>query len=145
MSADPLDFQFVDTNIFVYAHDRSAGYKHSVAKALIQDLWESQRGCLSIQVLQEFYVNVTQKIPKPLDRAEAQQLISDLAFWKVHTPEVKDILDAIEIQQNYPLSFWDAMIIQSAVRSGSNRIWSEDLNSDQVYAGVMVINPFKGD
>jgi predicted nucleic acid-binding protein len=67
MSADRLSVQFVDTNILVYAYDNSAGKKYSQAKQLIQSLWENRNGCLSIQVLQEFYVNITRKIANPLD------------------------------------------------------------------------------
>ena len=52
----------VDTNVLIYAHDRSAGSKHDQARLLLRGLWENRTGCLSIQVLQEFYVNVTRKV-----------------------------------------------------------------------------------
>ena len=58
--------QFVDTNILVYAHDVTAGDKHSRARALIEELWGTRQGCLSVQVLQELFVTTTRKIPKPL-------------------------------------------------------------------------------
>jgi hypothetical protein len=58
--------QFLDTNIAIYAHDRSAGRKHSIAKSLLRELWETHSGCLSIQILQEFYVNITQKVRRPI-------------------------------------------------------------------------------
>ena len=60
--------RFVDTNILLYAHDDSAGGKRDQARALVEQLWESRDGCLSVQVLQEFFVNVTRKIAKPLTR-----------------------------------------------------------------------------
>ncbi len=63
MNAEALDYHFIDTNILVYAHDCSAGEKCDISKEIIAKLWESHLGCLSIQVLQEFYVNVTRKIP----------------------------------------------------------------------------------
>jgi predicted nucleic acid-binding protein len=135
--------QFVDTNILVYAHDRSAGDKHVRAGDLLRDLWHSGAGCLSIQVLQEFYVNVTQKVPKPLAPAVASRLVADLGVWRVHRPGVEDILDAIRLQQRYQLSFWDAMIVASAVQLRCQSIWSEDLNPGQEYGGVHVVNPFK--
>jgi predicted nucleic acid-binding protein len=134
--------QFVDTNILVYAHDRSAGDKHVRARDLLRGLWQSGEGCLSIQVLQEFYVNVTQKVPNPLTPAVASRLVADLGVWRVHRPGVEDILDAIRLQQRYQLSFWDAMIVASAIRLHCQSIWSEDLNPGQDYGGVRVLNPF---
>lgn len=71
--------EFVDTNILICAHDLSAGQKHIKANSLIRRLWEDRNGCLSIQVLQEFYVNVTQKVTKPLASEVAYQIITDLA------------------------------------------------------------------
>ncbi len=67
--------QFVDTNILVYAHDVTAGDKHSRARALVEELWDTRQGCLSVQVLQEFFVTTTRKIPKPLEAPAAAQII----------------------------------------------------------------------
>jgi predicted nucleic acid-binding protein len=139
-AADTL--QFVDTNILIYAHDRSAGVKHERARQLLAALWENRTGALSIQVLQEFYVNVTQKVAKPLTPEVAAQIISDLAAWQVHQPVVDDVLDAIHFQTRHQLSFWDAMILASAVALGCEIVWSEDLNPGQRYDTVMVTNPF---
>ena len=136
--------QFVDTNVLIYAHDLSAGEKHSRARDLIRGLWQSGQGCLSIQVLQEFYVNVTQKVARPLAPEQAGQIIADLAAWQVHRPAVEDILDAIGLQERYRISFWDAMIVASAAQMGCQTIWSEDLNPGQVYGQVAVQNPFAG-
>jgi predicted nucleic acid-binding protein len=134
--------QFVDMNIVIYAYDIHAGAKHSVARALMNDLWRSQTGCLSIQVLQEFYVNITQKIATPVDIATATQIIRDLSDWTVHTPIPEDVVNAIRVQQRYQLSFWDALVVWSAARLGCAVLWSEDLNPGQTYEGVQVQNPF---
>lgn len=64
--------RFVDTNVLIYAHDRDAGVKHDKAKRILTDLWNQENGCLSVQVLQEFFVNVTKKIPQPLQPAVGQ-------------------------------------------------------------------------
>lgn len=136
------DNVFVDTNIVVYAHDKTAGAKHITARNIILDLWENKRGCLSIQVMQEFYVAVTQKVAKPMDYTTATRIIRDLSFWQVHEPKARDIINAIDLQQRYRISFWDAMIITSAVQLGCSMIWSEDLNHGQVYEGVKLLNPF---
>ncbi len=134
--------QFVDTNVLVYAHDRSAGAKHRRARALLADLWDSQAGCLSIQVLQEFYVNITRKVARPLDPADARQIVADLGHWHIHSPTVNAVLDAITLQQRHGLSFWDAMIVTSAIQLGCAIVWSEDLNAGQDYDGARVANPF---
>jgi predicted nucleic acid-binding protein len=140
--SEPSPLQFVDTDVLIYAHDRSAGEKHCRARDLIRDLWQSGQGCLSVQVLQEFYLNVTQKVARPLASEEAGQIIADLAAWQVHRPGAEDILDAIRLQERYRISFWDAMIVASAAQMGCQTIWSEDLNSGQTYDQVAVLNPF---
>ena len=140
--SEPRFLQFVDTNILIYAHDISAGQKHSRAKELMRDLWQSEEGCLSIQVLQEFYVNVTQKVAKPLPAEAAAQIIADLSVWEVHCPRTEDVLDAIRLQKRYQISFWDAMILASALQLGCHVLWSEDLNPAQVYDQVEVQSPF---
>jgi predicted nucleic acid-binding protein len=134
--------QFVDTNVLIYAHDSTAGSKQAHAKNLLQELWKGGNGCISMQILQGFYYNVTQKIAMPMSKPEAAENIRLLSQWKVHSPHPRDILNAIQIQQHYQLSFWDALVINSAARLGCQIIWSEDLNAGQVYEGVTVQNPF---
>jgi predicted nucleic acid-binding protein len=134
--------QFVDTNVLVYAHDVTAGDKHSRARSLLEELWVTRRGCVSVQVLQEFFVTTTRKIPKPLEAQAAAQIIDDLAHWHVHAPAAADVLAAIEIHQRLGTSFWDAMIIRSAKELGCQTLHSEDLNPSQAYEGVQVLNPF---
>ena len=136
------DLQFVDTNILVYAYDVSAGQKRALAKALVQKLWENKAGCLSVQVLQEFYVNLTRKAAMPLDAELVAQIVEDLNAWRVHIPDGTDVLGAIRIQQKYQLNFWDAMIIRSTSETGCALLWSEDFSDGKVYEGVKVNNPF---
>ena len=143
MSADLLVEYFLDTNILVYAYDRSAGKKHSLAAQLMEKCWEKENGCLSIQVMQEFFVTVTRKIASPLDHQTARQIVVDLAQWRLHAPKASDLLQAIDLQREYQLSFWDAQVVQSAASLGCKQILSEDLNHGQVYSDVQVINPFK--
>jgi len=142
MSDEPL-LEFVDTNVLVYAHDRSAGRKHEIAKELVKRLWESRQGCLSVQVLQEFYVTVTRKVAQPIQPEEAAVLIRDLSYWRIHTPTAQDVLSAIDLQTYYRISFWDAMVIHSALCLGCGVIWSEDLSDGQMYHQVTVKNPFR--
>ena len=140
MSADRV---FVDTNVLLYAFDRSAGVKRRRAADLLERLWRSGDGCVSVQVLQEFYVNSTRKIATPLDAETAKSIVTYLGRWRVHEPLVEDVLAAIELQQNARLSFWDAMILQSAGKLGCRVVYSEDLNPGQVVAGVEVVDPLE--
>jgi predicted nucleic acid-binding protein len=139
MSGDRV---FLDTNVLVYAHDASAGVKRDRASALIRNLWDSGDGCLSIQVLQEFFVAVTRMVPRPLAIDEAAGLVSQLSQWNVHSPGADDVLGAIELHGRTAVSFWDAMIIRSASKLGCGRLYSEDLGDRQHYDGVEVRNPF---
>ena len=133
---------FVDTNIVVYAHDISAGVKHDRARELIQTLWDTGIGCLSIQVLQEFFVTTTRKVAHPIETEDAARVIKDLATWNLHQPNANDVLGAIELQGHHQISFWDAMILWSASQMGCSKLYSEDLSSGQIYEGVSVVNPF---
>lgn len=141
MNGEPAR-QFVDTNVLVYAHDVSAGPKHDRAGNLVRELWNSGNGCISVQVVQEFYAAVTRKVPRPLAGEAAARIISDLGQWTVHVPTIQDVVAAIEIHQRHGISFWDALIIRSAGQLGCGVVWSEDLNPGQVYDGVCVRNPF---
>lgn len=133
---------FIDTNILVYAYDFSAGRKHRLAVQTLEDCWETGSGCLSTQVLQEFFVIATRKIAKPLDSSSARQIVADLGLWRCHAPEVGDLLQAIDLQQQYRLSFWDALVLQSAARLGCKHLVSEDLSHGSTYGDVQVVNPF---
>ena len=136
--------RFVDTNVLVYAYDESAGEKREKANRLVAGLWKSGEGCLSVQVLQEFYVNVTRKVKTPISRMQAAAIVEDLTAWEVHSPGGKDVLSAIELQGRESLSFWDAMIVTSARSLGCEVLYSEDMNPGQRYDGVTVVNPLEG-
>jgi predicted nucleic acid-binding protein len=135
--------RFVDTNVLVYAHDESAGGKRDQARALVEQLWESRDGCLSVQVLQEFFVTVTRKIAKPLNAETAKEIVADYSRWYLHVPAADDVLAAIGIHQRAGISFWDAMIVRSAAEIGCTLLYSEDLDPGQEYSGVRVENPFQ--
>jgi predicted nucleic acid-binding protein len=139
---DKLEFQFVDSNILVYAYDNTQGVKNEKAISLLEELWKSGIGCLSVQVLQEFYYNITCKSAKPLSPAEAARVIEDFSGWIIHRPGLRDILGAIELLQRYNISFWDAMILRSAQRCNCSKLWTEDLSNREKYEDVTVINPF---
>ena len=134
---------FVDTNILIYAEDRDAKGKHEVARTLIVDLWESREGVVSVQVLQEFYVNVTKKLKKPLTVAKAKAIIEEYLTWAVVDNTGRMLVDAIDLQRKAQLSFWDSLIVQAAIQSGCDRLYSEDIKAGQRFGPVTVVNPFK--
>lgn len=135
---------FVDTNILVYAHDRSTGIKHIRARDLLESLWDSGNGVLSTQVLQELCVNLRRKAGNPLSVDEIRLLIRDYAAWEVVTNTPDSVLEALEIENRYKISFWDALIIQAARQAGATILYSEDLAAGQHYGSIRVVNPLAG-
>jgi len=133
---------FVDTNIVVYAHDLDAGEKHKIANRLILELWESRSAVISTQVLQEFYVTLTKKIPHPLEGPTVRRIISSYLSWEVVINEPKIILQAGEIEESYRISFWDALIVSAAFSGNAEAILTEDLNHGQHIEGILIKNPF---
>ena len=133
---------FVDTNVLVYAYDRGAGSKHERASGLLEELWVDGNGLLSTQVLQEFYVNVRRKAKKPISHEQARTLIADYLSWNPFVNDGATMLEAINVEQRYKLSFWDALIVVAAQKSGASVLFSEDFNDGQKFGAVQVQNPF---
>jgi len=137
------DKTFVDTNVLIYAHDVDAGHKHQIALELLRTLWADRTGVLSTQVLQEFYVNATRKIRKPLSKPGVRSVVDTYAPWCVDGITTSDIAAAFQIEDQARIGFWDALIVAVAARSGASRVVSEDLNAGQSIAGVKIHNPFR--
>jgi predicted nucleic acid-binding protein len=134
---------FVDTNILIYAEDRDAKAKHETARQLILKLWDERDGVVSVQVLQEFYVNVTRKLKKPLTSAKALEIVEQYLTWTVVENTGGLLIAAIHLQTKARLSFWDAMVVQAAIAAGCDRLYSEDLNDGQRFGSLMIVNPLK--
>jgi predicted nucleic acid-binding protein len=132
---------FIDTNVFIYAHDKDANTKNEIAKAVLRELWSERTGVLSMQVLQEFYVNVTRKIPSPLSKDLARTVVSSYMPWCVETTPA-EISAAFRIEDESRIGFRDALIVSSALKGGATRILSEDLNAGQRISGILIENPF---
>ena len=133
---------FLDTNILVYAHDLDAGDKHDVAAKIISQLWESKNGVLSTQVLQEFYVTLTKKMPQPLSRLATRKILKEYFAWEVVINDLHIMFQASEIEENYNISFWDALIVSAAYSKNVATILTEDLNHGQYIEGIFIQNPF---
>lgn len=137
------DRYFVDTNVLMYAHDSAAGEKHQRAKVLVEKLWETRAGVVSTQVLQELAVNLRRKAKKPLDAKATREVVSDYLSWQVVVNGGYSILEALDLEAKYQLSFWDALILEAAQVSGAEVLYSEDLSDGQAYGAVRVVNPFR--
>lgn len=136
------DRVFVDTNILVYAHDRDADEKHEIARNIVVQLWEQRSGVVSLQVLQEFYINITRKITAPLSPSAARELIQTYFAWYIAVIHPLFIIRASEISERNKISFWDALIIVAAQEANAEKILTEDLNTGQIIEGVLIVNPF---
>ena len=134
---------FVDTNILVYAHDRSAGVKHDRARGLVEELWRSGMGVLSTQVLQELCVSVRRKASRPLSVEDTRRLVSNYLSWEVVVNTPLSVVQALEIEARHKISFWDALILQAAESAGVAILYSEDLAGGQKYGSVRVVNPLR--
>lgn len=133
---------FVDTNILMYAHDSSTGAKHERALALVEQLWQNRSGVVSTQVLQELAVNLRKKAKRTLDPKATRDVIADYLTWHVVVNNGESILEALDLESRYRVSFRDALVLQAAQASGAEILYSEDLSDGQQYGSVWVVNPF---
>ena len=130
---------FVDTNILVCAHDRDAADKHLRAKEKVAYLWHLPVApAISVQVLQELYVNLIRKEVPP---DEARQTVVDYGAWHVVDKDRALLLQGIDLREQWQCSFWDGLILAAAKRARAGVIWSEDFNTAQNYDGIVVVNP----
>ncbi|MBV8056868.1 MAG: PIN domain-containing protein [Deltaproteobacteria bacterium] len=134
--------RFFDTNVLVYVFDSSAPNKRTRALQVLEQAIEAGLAVLSTQVLQEFFVTVTRKLPVPLTSEQAKRAVRDFAKLSVVQIDPEIILNAIETTQRYRLSFWDSLIIQSALRGGATILYSEDLQPGRTIETLKVENPF---
>jgi predicted nucleic acid-binding protein len=134
---------FVDTNVLVYVRDASEVEKQPRAQAWMSALWRTRRGRLSVQVLEEFYVTVTQKLKPGLSRAAAREDARALAAWRPIALEMEVVEVGWALQDRHRLSFWDSLIIAAAAQAGCRYLLTEDLQDGQEFDGVRVIDPFK--
>ena len=105
-------------------------------------LWRDRTGALSTQVLQELYVVTTRKLQRSMHRATARTIVALYAEWPVVQIDVPLILAASELEERHALSFWDALIVEAARRSGATRLLTEDLQAGRRIGDVRIENPF---
>ena len=133
---------FVDSNIPVYLFDQDAPEKQRKVRHLIELHGSSGEIILSTQVLQEFYVTVTRKLETPLKPDAALEATRKLATLPTVLVDREIVLAAIALSQSDKLSFWDALIVESALKGGAERLFSEDLQHGRLFHGLRIENPF---
>ncbi|MBN1962969.1 MAG: PIN domain-containing protein [Deltaproteobacteria bacterium] len=133
---------FIDTNIFVYAVDKDEPQKKAIARSLISDLSNKNQVMISLQVLSEFYWVTTRKLKSPLSLIEAEHATISLANLPIVNTNSNTVIDAITLSREKPLSYWDSLIIQSAILGGCTTIITEDLQHDHSIANISILNPF---
>ena len=134
--------RFVDTNVLLYAISRDP-VEQDKAK-LANDILAERDLALSVQVLQEFYVQATRASrPDAIGHQQAVQLIESFRRFPVQDITTGIMLAALGARQRFQLSYWDAAIIEASRTMGCTEVLSEDLNDGQDYAGVRVTNPFR--
>ena len=136
-----MSVEFIDTNVLVYAHALGADVRYLKSVDLIARITEEGSGATSTQVLSEFYATVTGKYR--MTPADAEEVIRDFSDWTIHRPDHADILRSIHLQQRHKISWWDALIINSAIESGAQTLWTEDLHDGQRFGSLTIRNPFK--
>ncbi len=136
----------VDTNVLVYAYDRSEPAKQRRALEVLDRLAMGQTGVLSTQVLAEFFVAVTRKIPAPLSAEEAYERVHNyLQSWHVLDVTGMVVLEAARGVRVHQFNFWDAQVWATARLNQIPTVLSEDFNAGQVTEGVSFVNPFAED
>ena len=134
----PGDLTFVDTNVLVYAHDRSEARKQELAQILLEGLWTDRAGALSTQVLQEFYVVATRKFDPPMSRRAARETVSLYAAWPLVSVDLALIVTASRLEERHTLSFWDALVVEAARRAGAARLVETYLGPPLTARGLAV-------
>lgn len=131
---------FIDTNVLVYAEDAAFPKKQRVAAALVADLYRQGNAVISTQVMQEYYNTAVSKLK--LDAAFAVERLKWFAKFQLVTVTPHIIIAATDVHRLRSISFWDALIVQAAITSGCDTLYSEDLNAGESINGVKIINPF---
>jgi len=133
---------FVDTNVLVYAFDRGSSPKKVVAQRLMNELMADDLLRVSTQVLQELFVTLTRKVSQRCSSEEALTVLEDLGAWPLMVVDYAAIRAAVGLADQAKVSFWDALIVVAAARTGAGLLYTEDLNDGQEILGVRIVNPF---
>ncbi|MFM2059551.1 MAG: hypothetical protein RLY71_3936 [Pseudomonadota bacterium] len=133
---------FVDTNVLLYADDAADAVKHRRALDWLQALWLSRAGRLSTQVLNEYYFNATRKLKPPVKQGDARAEVRRYQHWRPWAVDHQTVETAWALESRYGLSYWDGLIVASALHQGCRYVLTEDLQHGQQIDSVQILNPF---
>ena len=134
--------RLADTNILIYAADTSSEERHKRARAA--EVLKEEELCLSVQVFEEFYHQATRPMGRLRMTHEQALSFLDSFMGLPSVPVTSELFNrAVQVADRYRISYWDAAILAAAGMQGCDAVYSEDLNEDQSYDGVLVINPFR--
>ena len=137
----------IDSNILIYAYDKSESIKNTIAEKILEDIFINKKNAaVSTQNLSEFFVNITSKIEKPIPIAEAWHIIQEIISMsnvETFTIEKQTILNAINLSTQFNIHYWDALIVSVMHENNINTIITENENDFKKVSWLTVINPFK--
>ncbi len=135
---------FLDTNVFIYQLDTSDARKHKIAEQLIRDALESERACISYQVVQECLNTVLRKAEVALDAQGARAYLDAVLLPLMKVSASAALYQrALDVQSRWRFGFYDSLIVASALAAGCDTLLTEDLQHGQVIETLTISNPFK--
>ena len=132
---------FIDTNVLLYAATADAGERAKQDTAY--ELIAADNFGISTQVLQEFFHNATKKVRKKMRPNKALEWLGEISHRPCVVVDIPIFHHAAEIATRYQITYWDGAIIAAAHALGAETVYSEDLNNNQKYGSVRVVNPFR--
>lgn len=133
---------FLDTNVLLYSISTAPAEHAKRARAL--ELLDADDVGLSVQVLQEFYVQATRPSrPDPLPHATAAALVTTWTRFRVQPINVQVLMMALQIKGSRGFSYWDSAIVAAAQALGCDELYSEDMQHGRQIGDVTIINPFR--
>jgi predicted nucleic acid-binding protein len=143
MTSDREKF-FLDTNIFVYTFESRSSSKRVLARDLVSSALDTRRGVISYQVVQEFLNVATRKFAKPMKVPEAELYLTRILMPLCEVfPDSSLYSQALSISSETGFSFYDSLIVASAITGECEILWTEDLQDGQRIRGVEIRNPFR--
>lgn len=134
---------FIDTNIIVYTLDSENIIKQEKAKVILDHFYSNQNYIISTQVVQEFCNVAMKKIEPRVPEKMLSEFIATFPSRQIELINLNTIERALTVKIQYKYSFWDSLIIASAINAGCNILFTEDLKDHQIIDNLMIVNPFK--
>jgi predicted nucleic acid-binding protein len=135
---------FLDTNIFAYSFDFSFPHKQKIAQSLIAEALESKMGCISFQVIQEFFNIALKKFETPLSGIECNDYLQNVfvPLWETY-PSASLFQEALQLKKQTGYSWYDAVILAGALEANCDLLYSEDMQHKHQIRNLKIINPFE--